>query len=348
MALQRWVPRALVVVLAGSVVSTLTARVSACSPDPCPSSVRVPPTRYLPGNLVFFQIVGDDPPAIALRTAEGEPVAASIRTIANDRVFAPEQPIAEGTQLVLEYSIECIGGLPRTQQTFEFVTTAPAEIELIPARLEIEETGVRAPGRDGETSFVRVRHWPGDANGSASPLMNHTYTVDGWPVWPRQLDGVDLIEVPVACRPQVSDTRRDTCGRLYAAPPGVHTVEVSTHAVGATLQPEPVRLEVEVSCPDTDASDPSGEHAPVPSTPGLEPAGPSEPTAQTGLPAGPSFGDVEGADDALPEPAAAPVGVSHGGGCALDSSGAPAAGSGLLLLAAAAMLAHARRRSLAR
>jgi hypothetical protein len=344
MAMYRWASGALTLMVVGAVVSTLTARSSACSQPLCPSSVRLAPTPYLPGNLVYFQIVGEDPPAIALRTAEGEPIAASIRTIGNDRVFAPEQPIAEGTQLVLEYSIECIGEAP--PQAYEFMTTAPAEIELMPARLEVEEKGVKQPGRDGETSFVRVRHWPGDANGAASSLMNHAYTVDGVPVWHRQLDGVDLIEVPVACRPQVSDTLSDTCGRLYATPPGTHTVEVSTHVVGATTQPEPVRLVVEVQCPDEEAADSSDDDPPQATILDQEMARRSEPTEETALPAGLSVGDVESGDDVVPDPAATPVAASNGGGCALGGSGAPAGGGGLLLLVAASMLARARRRSL--
>jgi hypothetical protein len=347
MAMDRWASGALTVLVVGAVVSTITGRASACSLDPCPSSVGLPPTRYLPGNLVYFQIVGDDPPAIALRTAEGEPIAASIRTIGNDRVFAPEEPIAESTQLVLEYSIPCIGLEPSNTlpQTFEFMTTAPGEIELIPARLEIEETGVRHPGRDSETSFVRVRHWPGDGNGNASSLMKHTYTVDGLPVWSRQIDGVDLIEVPVACRSQVVGALRDSCGRLDTAPPGVHTVEVSTHVIGATTQPEPVSLQVDVSCPDTDAADSSDDHEPEPSTPDQEMAEPSEPTSDTALPAGMSFGDVEGGGDPLPEPAAVPVVSSSGGGCTLGSSGAQSGRSALLALVAAFMLGRARRRT---
>jgi hypothetical protein len=341
MAMDRWAS-ALKVVLMGAVVSALAERASACSLPQCQSPVRLAPAPYLPGNLVYFQIVGDDPTEIALRTAEGEPIAASIRTIGTDRVFAPEQPIAEGTQVVLEYSLQCYGDPP--PQTFEFMTSAHVELAFNPGRLEIEEIGVRQPGHDAETSFVRVRHWPGESNGDTSLLMTHTSKVDGVPAPPLQLNGLELIEVPVACRRPVADAGRDTCGNLYALPPGVHTVEVFTHVVGATTQPEPVRLEVEVQCPDTDAAS-SGAQEPGPATPDPAMAGSSESTADTATPSGSSYGDIEGAGDPLPEPVASPDASSNGGGCALDSSGAPVGRSALLALVAAFMLGRARRRA---
>jgi hypothetical protein len=346
MALYRWASRALTMVVVGMVGATLAERASACSLPQCQSPLRLPPAPYLPGNLVYFQIVGDDPAGLALRTAEGEPIAASIRTIGTDRVFAPEQPIADGTQLVLEYSLQCYGDPPPQTllQTFEFMTSAPVELAFNPGRLEIEEVGVRQPGRDGETSFVRVRHWPGESNGDTSLLMTHTSKVDGVPASPLQLNGLELIEVPVACRPRVADAGRDTCGNLYTLPPGVHTVEVSTHVVGATTQPEPVSLEVEVQCPDTDAADSSGEGEPQPSTPDQEMAGPSEPTEEAALPTGLSYGDIEAAGDPLPEPVASPGASSNGGGCALGSSGAPV-GRSALALVAAFVLGRARRRA---
>jgi hypothetical protein len=351
MAMYRWVPRALAVLAVGAAVSAVAERASACSLDPCPSSVRLPPMPYLPGNLVYFQIIGDDPPEIALRTAEGEPIAASIRTIGGDRVFAPEQPIAEGTQLVLDYSIQCVGGPPQTlAQTFEFMTSIHSEMAFNPGRLEVEEIGIRYPGRDNETSFVRVRYWPGESNGDTSALMSHSYTVDGLPVWLQLLNGGNLVEVPVACRPQVVDAVRDSCGSLYTLPPGVHTVELSTHVVGATTQPEPVRLQVDVQCPDADAADSSSDDGPAPSTPEQEMVGPTEPSSDAALPDGLSpdsltYGDFEGGGDPLPEPAAAPAASSNGGGCALGVGGAPARRGGLLALVAAFVLGRARRRS---
>lgn len=345
MAMYRWTSRALTVLLVGTVVSTLAERASACSLPQCQSPLRLPPAPYLPGNLVYFPIVGDDPAELALRTAEGEPIAASIRTIGGDRVFAAEQPIAEGTQLVLEYSLQCYGEPPpeTLPQTFEFMTSVHSELEFNPGRLEIEETGVKYPGHDGETSFVRVRHWPGESNGDTSLLMDHTFTVDGQPTWLLQLNGVGLVEVPVACRPQVAEAVTDSCGMLHSLPPGVHTVQVSTHVIGATTQPEPMSLEVDVSCPAGDAAGASDDQQPEPSTPD-EMAGSSESTADTANSAGSFLGDLEDGGDPLPEPAAAPA-ASGNGGCALGSSGAAVGRSALAALIAVFMLGRARRRA---
>jgi hypothetical protein len=84
--------------------------------------------------------------------------------------------------------------------------------------------------------------------------MTPTYGVDGPSTWPRIIDGEELLEVLVPCRPPLTSALVDCCGSLSSSAPGVHSVEVSTRVVAAATQPEPVRLEVEVQCPAPDSS----------------------------------------------------------------------------------------------
>src|SRR6185436_15823557 len=110
-------------------------------------------------------------------------------TIGNDRVFAPEQPIAAGTQVVLEYTSQC--GAESQPVSYEFTADLPGSIELGPAQLQILEQGTAYPGQQGEASFVRLVHVSGDLNGVASALMTHTFTVDGLPARRVVLNGTE-------------------------------------------------------------------------------------------------------------------------------------------------------------
>ena len=239
--------------LLGAAVLKLAAPAAACSPPFCPPPLRFPPTAWMPGNLVYFKLLDDTQVELSLRTAAGEPIAASIRTIGNDRVFAPEEPIPAGTQAVLDYSFPC--GAEARQHSFEFLADLHASIELQPAELQIVEQGIAYPGvPNDEASFVRLRHLSGDLNGAASALMTHTFTVDGMPARLGEVNSQQVVEVSASCNPSFAENQQDTCGTLYSVTPGVHTVEARTSIVGELIQPAPVHLAVEVRCPG-DAAD---------------------------------------------------------------------------------------------
>src|SRR5688572_14606694 len=247
--------------LGGALLLTLTDRAEACSPAFCRSPVQLPPSPWMPGNLVYFKVLVDDPGALSLRTAAGEPIAASIRTIGNDRVFAPEQPITAATELVLEYALSC--GLEQQAQAFEFTADQPQEINLVPAQLVVVEQGIANPGMaNNEAGFVRLRHYTGDQNGAARALMTQTFTVDGLPARMVELNSELLVEVSANCSPAFTDTQVDTCGTVYSVTPGRHTVMARTTLVGQVTQPEPVRVEIDVRCPgDSTQPDPDEREA---------------------------------------------------------------------------------------
>jgi len=211
------------------------------------------------GDHFYFQVLAADPGVLTLRTAEGAPIAASIRTIGNDRVFAPEQPIAAGTSVVLEMTTPCsLEGVPGS---YEILAEPHGPIELDPAQLQLLEQGTAYSGVPGdESSFVRVRHLPGDLNGVATPLMTHTFTVDGLPARLGEVNGQQVVEVSARCQPEYTETQIDTCGVVYSVAPGVHTVEARTTIVGEVTQPAPVRLKVEVTCPGGGAPPAPDDH----------------------------------------------------------------------------------------
>lgn len=343
MALPPWI-RVVGSTLVGCAVLKLAAAAEACSPPFCTSPVRLPTGARMAGDHFYFQLLVPDPGVLSLHTTEGEPIAASIRSIGNDRVFAPEQPIAAGTSVVLELANECsLEGVP---QSYEILAEPHGSIELDPAQLQVLEQGTAYSGVPGdEASFVRVRHSSGDLNGVATPLMTHTFTVDGVPAQLGEVNGQQVVEVSARCHPAYTENQIDTCGVVYSVAPGVHTVEARTTIVGEVTQPEPVRLKVEVRCADDSAKvapdDPEGMLRDDITDPNSD-ANFYRPTAarDTARMATP----IE-AEGATPDVVSA---SSRGGGCALALRPPQAAGSTLAAGLGALLLltSVARRRNL--
>lgn len=238
----------LLALLAAVATLEAAAPASACS-RACAPPVQLPRGGGMSGNMVYFKLLTDNPGELKLHTKAGEVIAASIRTIGNDRVFAPDEAIAGNTDLVLEYTSDC--GVP---SSFEFVATAPGSIELRPAELVIQEQGLSEPGLPGELSFVRLRYYSPDANGQAYSLMSDRFTVDGKPPVTVLVNGAELIQLATRCySPVTKETLSDTCGFVRELPPGRHTVVATTTVVGQLTQPEPATLEIDLRCPGDDA-----------------------------------------------------------------------------------------------
>lgn len=244
--------------LIGATIMKFALPAEACSPPFCSAPLRLPELQRIPGNLAHFEVLSVDPGPLVLRTAEGEPIAASIRTIGTDRVFAPEQPIAPNTSVVLEYATRC--GTELQPGSFEFLATEHGTLELQPAVLQVVERGNTYSSSERETSFARVRYQAPDANGYAATLMRHTFTVGGAEVGLSEVNGEPLIELSTSCTTLESENLIDTCGRVYRVQPGIHTVVATTHVLGSQQQPDPAHLQVEVRCaPDSsDAAETDG------------------------------------------------------------------------------------------
>jgi hypothetical protein len=219
----------------------------ACSPG-CQTSVAVPSVGSLPGNLVSFKVLLDDPETLSLATAGGDAIATHIVTRGGERMFEPVEPLAAGSNLVLTYS-ECPGSGRLAE--YAFTTGERSEIELRPSELAVAERTVLYPDRGDEAiAVVRLSYTSPDALGSAGHLVEHSATIDGHPIFfSKTIDGVASIDVHTVCRENISGFTPGMCGGLYSVPPGRHVVEVQSHFFGATTDPSPVQLTVETVCP---------------------------------------------------------------------------------------------------
>src|SRR5688572_15506772 len=224
----------------------------ACSFPACSPPVRLSGMQFVPGNLVYFEVTTDTPGAMSLRTEAGEPIAASIRTIGNDRVFAPDAPIAPETNLVLEYEESCYDGSEApVLGEFAFRTFEHLPITLQPGELFVAEYGVAYPGQgNNEFGFVRVQVRP-SADYAAEHLMTHTLSIDGAGSW-SLVGSAWLVSIETRCEQQYSDIQYDSCGGVWAVPEGRHTLELKTHILGQDTPLEPLTLEIETRCPKPD------------------------------------------------------------------------------------------------
>jgi hypothetical protein len=218
-----------------------------------------PKRAEVPGNLIRFRVLVPDPGRLELRNKAGVAIVASIKSMGQDRVFAPDAPVAAGTELTLHYEFRC--GDPRKlhrgQGKFTFEVGPPSSIELRGASLTLYEQGTRDPGSAyNESGFVRLRYLDPESSGNAGHLIQSTVTLDGRPYEFDQspLEGtVPTIEVVSDCMLRDTDSdagyQIDSCGKLRSVPPGEHTVEVKPHLVGGEAKLAPVSLKVTTFCP---------------------------------------------------------------------------------------------------
>ncbi len=223
---------------------------------PCSEPVRLfAPDGAAPGNLIRFKLLSPDPGPLQLKTREGRVIAASIRTLGEERVFAPDAPVPAGMELVLHYRSACqTGGSGR----FPFRTLAPADVQTRPAELEVSARGVLYPDDPrNEAAFVDIQHYAPDATGAAWHLIDTVATVDGMPVELALEGGPPRIRVQSYCSDHAS-TVLDTCGNLRAVAPGKHVVSVASTIVGESTQPPPVTMEVTLGCDATQTGSAKG------------------------------------------------------------------------------------------
>jgi uncharacterized protein (TIGR03382 family) len=210
----------------------------------------------VPGNLVYFKVLVDDPGVLSLKTADGTAIAASIRMIGQDRVYAPIDPIPADTMVVLSY-VENTCGRNAMPMTYAFQTRAPLQLQLQDAIITSGEYGVI--GGFGETfsppvtslAFQRISYGSPDAAGAVVHLIDIDVNVDGRQFWVPYPNNYDMgpIEIRGVCSaigpiPRVVGT----CGApIYG--PGRHTVSVQPHIVGyADPPPSSLDIDFDMAC----------------------------------------------------------------------------------------------------
>jgi hypothetical protein len=258
--------------MAAAVGLCVSSPALACSPSPCEPTVRLfgPAGIEVATNFVYFKLLVDDPGPLLLRTRAGQPIAASIRQLGDDRVFAPDEPLAEGTDAELVYTPRCkpIGQEPQEPQpvVYAFHAGIAGEYEPRPGELELTEQGLRYPRQANEASFVEVRYYTPEVTGGAFHLMEHFATIDGLPIALGGIEGGNLgLRIKSMCAPPNDKVMRDTCGAITSVPPGDHMIEVWTHVIGQTGASERARMTIDTRCsarcPESAAPPSSAEQA---------------------------------------------------------------------------------------
>jgi uncharacterized protein (TIGR03382 family) len=330
----------------------LTALIVGAKPaQACPAACLGPPVRVfapgrlIPGNLVYFKVIADNPGPLNLKTGDGKEIPANIRMIGPHRVFAPIDPIAADTLVVLTYPR---GSCSRDALsiTFVFQTSAPLEIQLQPAVLTAGDYGLlstlpalSSTSAVGPFAFQRLSYGLLDATGAASHLIDLDVTADGvvFSAWPNiEIQGVCTKDIPRAI---------GTCTQPILGP-GPHTVRAQPHIVG---QPDPPAAELEIdfdracnmACPAAPPATASGAAATVAGSPALSDAG-STARADADAPANAEAGHPAASscpDAALPAPPSAAENAA--GGC--SATGHPTDGFAPWLVALALVCWRRRR-----
>jgi hypothetical protein len=280
---------------AASVVLGRAAPASACSFAAYGVPVRLEGMEYIPGNLVYFEVAVEDPGLMSLRTEAGAPIPASVREIGGTRVFAPDEPIAPGTSVVLEYDWNCYRGCEsenegpaRPGQEFAFQTYEHLPLTLQPGVLWVEEHGVEMYGYEPIMTFgfVRARLRSPSVEGSAEHLMSHVLYIDG-EVWDSFgfVGSNWTVKVASFCGPgqRWQEVNRDSCGGVSAVPVGHHTLEVHTRVAGYEGEIAPITLDIETTCSSEDDPRPTENSALPSESCSLPPGGASSKTAGAAL-----------------------------------------------------------------
>ncbi|HEX5658861.1 MAG TPA: hypothetical protein VFX59_16820 [Polyangiales bacterium] len=205
-------------------------------------------SEVVPGNLVFFR-VEKEPSTLELLTEAGTPIAARVRTIGDDRVFAPLEPIAAGQRVRLRWSYRCTALEQVRAGEFSFETSAAVQPLAGQPELELVARGVRpwtaefSRETDVSEGFADVRlAWSDDRSlASYAHLLDVRYEVDGKPVY-----GVNPVTVRTSCE-SAGNPIYDSCGSHHEFPAGAHTVRAIGHVIGTDISLD-ASLQVTISC----------------------------------------------------------------------------------------------------
>jgi hypothetical protein len=250
----------------GAVLAAAVARVhpaQACTWPSCQSPIVIPKASSVPGNLVRFEVVTAqrrDPELLTMRTSEGEPIPTRLQDIGGRLVFAPIEPIAEGTEVVVEYAMDCSFGrpppIPPPLQTLRFTASRHEQRAYELGALEVTERGISSPGKpNSEVGFVRVQlpmHLTKGGYVEYSDLVRHEATLDGIPIRVRTPD-LDLgtldaeVDVSSWCTGP-EEPQFNSCNQLEHVPVGKHTLEVTTSIVGEETPLGVSSIELDTIC----------------------------------------------------------------------------------------------------
>jgi hypothetical protein len=218
------------------------------------------PTSPVPGNLIYFKVLVEEPGELTLRTHDGTVIPASIRKIGNDDVFAPDASVAPGLDLELEYTVIC--GTESEKTSFAFSTFDHMPINLDLPGLDIYEQGIRYPGLyKNEAVFTRLHYRSPAGDASAVHLMDHHVTVDGLDHVFEAIDhGGAVVEVHASCLPESTEVGPASCGRIFDFGTGVHHIAAWSTVVGVPNELQKAEVDIDLNC-DAETDDSANPRA---------------------------------------------------------------------------------------
>ncbi len=221
----------------------------------CQSPLRVfPTTANIPGNLVFFRVLTQQPFTATLRAINGTPIPADVRMIGGDRVFAPLADLPAGLDVQLQYDEVCPSGVPaptpglpqpNRQRTFTF-RTGPA------ADLEPSTPSLSYAGRDIEGDFATTLVEVSAPKAATAHLTDILVTVGGDKGGTAQAMHVSdegMIALPISCS-EPNLVASNSCTGITRFGAADYIVEARFSVVGAGEQPGSTKLPVTLACDD--------------------------------------------------------------------------------------------------
>lgn len=273
--MRRWI-----LIVTFALLAVLHSRARACSAPYCSPSVLAPPTgAIIPSNApaLFF-----DPARVLDRPAtgaadvtllDGAGMAVPMDALTDPQftggvqgspyLLIPRTPLTPSASYRLRFSAPCggdkqDGGVPLTEQAFTTSAAVPqpataGDLKIAPQRTQTITVSTRRGScvYDIVASTAAFELQPSEELKPWLPLARFTTTVDGI-LWASTGYGAD---------PAASATYRGVETVFAACPPsdpsddsglslGPHHVELQVHIAGATTDPPPLSVEVNLTCPD--------------------------------------------------------------------------------------------------
>jgi hypothetical protein len=214
----------------------------------CPVWLQTPYEPGLPANRLYLRAYTRDAAAEVIRS-DGGKVAASYRMVGPDLVFGPDAPIAAGERLSFRYK-PCQSA--NTVET-DVLAAAPAELPTAMGVLRVQEPKIETNAAGVRRSLATIVL---DATPEAAANLGateFTIEVDGERV-PRA-PNIPLKQRPpftlaAVCNVETPAGPRDECrsAALGWFTPGKHRVRLHAHVTGATTDPPPATIDVDLTC----------------------------------------------------------------------------------------------------
>lgn len=217
----------------------------------CQSPLRIfPTTENIPGNLVFFRVLTQQPFSATLRALDGTPIPAEVRQIGGDPVFAPLADLPAGLDVQLLYEDVCPAGVsaslpPPLHRSFTFRTGPVAE-------LTTSAPSLSYAGRDIEgdlaTTFVGVSA-PSAATAHLTDIVATVSNQGGGEVQAMPVSNDGMIALPISCS-EPDLVAVNSCTGITQFGAADYMVAARFSVVGVSEQPTSAKLPVTLACED--------------------------------------------------------------------------------------------------